>query len=350
VKPDPRILLVKLGAVGDLAHTLPALHSLRRSFPGAYIAWIAEAKSIDLIAEHSELDEVILFDRKRFSYLGRRPWFWGKLIIESIRFARQLRQRKFDIAIDCQTLFKSGLITFLSGAPLRIGFDRWRELNRLFTNKRIPADGSNIHATNQYLALVESAGAEKQCDWVAPSFNDEIRKRIDSWIGQNVGEGSLLIGINPGASWPTKLWPPDSFAEAGRILARQTGVRLVIVWGPGEERVAGQIAEEIGEAALLAPPTTLRELAYLLSRCDLLISSDTGPAHIAVAVKTPVVAVYGPSNPIRNGPFDERSIVVRADIDCLDCWKHKCNTVPLRCMDSVTAEMVAEAAQIILKR
>ena len=337
-----KILIVKLGAVGDVVHSLPALHSLRKSFPDAFIAWAVERKSMDVITGNPDLDEVIIFERKELQKI-----FKADGVLAAYRFfgefATKLKGYNFDLVIDFQTLFKSGIITFATGAEKRIGFDKWRELNRLFTNFRIKA--KSRHTVDKYLELVEAAGGKPDATPVKIVYSDEDASYIDVFLSENELNKRPWVAINPGASWISKLWPIEKFAVLCDILI-DSGIPVVIVWGPGEEHLVEGIVEKATSQPHVAPPTSIKQLACLLERSALYVGGDTGPMHMSVTMGTPVVGVFGPSDPERNGPYGGGHRIIQADIDCIKCWKKRCRS--MECMEKVLAESVADAVKEIL--
>lgn len=337
-----KILIVKLGAVGDVVHTLPALHSLRKSFPDAFIAWAVERKSMDVIAGNPDLDEVIIFERKELQKVFKTDG-----LLAAYRyfadFVAKLKEYDFDLAIDFQTLFKSGIITLSSGAKKRLGFDKWRELNRFFTNHRVKA--VSRHTVDKYLELVDAAGGRGDGSPVKIVYSAEDASHIDSFLREKELANRPWVAINPGASWTSKLWPVEKFAALCDILG-DSGIPVVVIWGPGEEPLVKGIVETARLKPYVAPPTTLKQLACLLERSVLYVGGDTGPMHMAVAMGTPVVGIFGPSDPERNGPYGEGHRVLQTDIDCVSCWKKRCSS--MKCMDNILAEKVADAVKEIL--
>lgn len=332
-----KILIVKLGAVGDVVHTLPALHSLRKSFPHAFIAWAVERKSMDVVTGNPDLDEVIIFERKELQKI-----FKGDGLFAAYRFfkefASKLKGYDFDLVIDFQTLLKSGIITFSSGAKKRIGFDKWRELNRTFTNERVKA--VSRHTVDKYLELVDAAGARPDKSPIKIAYSSEDASYVEGFLNEKKLADKSWVAINPGASWTSKLWPVERFADLCDIL-EDSGIPVVVVWGPGEERLVDGIVGATRSRPKVAPSTSIKQLACLLERSSLYIGGDTGPMHMAVAMGTPVVGIFGPSDPERNGPYGEGHIVLQADIDCIKCWKKRCSS--MECMNNVSAQDVADA-------
>ncbi len=330
--------MVKLGAVGDVVHTLPSLRSLRKAFPEAFIAWIVEEKSKDVIIGNPDLDEVIVFERKKIQRGFKSLKGIGSSIRDISDVLKRLRGYSFDIAIDFQTLFKSGLITYLSGAPKRIGFDKWREFNRLFTNKRVKS--VKEHVVDKYLELVEATGVSIDPSPVKIEYSAEDAFYIKGFIDR---EGLILkrwVALNPGASWPSKLWGGDRYAFVCDKLA-DAGIPVVIIWGPGEEGLVAGILERVKVRPIVAPKTSIKQLACLLESAGLYVGGDTGPLHMAVAMGTQVVGIYGPSDPERNGPYGEGHRVLQADIECASCWKRVCSS--MECMERVSVDDVAKA-------
>ena len=332
-----KILIVKLGAVGDVVHTLPALHSLRKNFPHAFIAWAVERKSMDVITGNPDLDEVIIFERKELQKI-----FKADGVIAAYRFfeefAGKLKEYKFDLVIDFQTLFKSGIITLSSGAKKRIGFDKWRELNRLFTNQRVKA--VSRHTVDKYLELVDAAGGKVDSTPVKIACSSEDASYVDGFLNEKALADKPWVAINPGASWTSKLWPVKKFAALCDIL-EDSGIPVVVIWGPGEEPLVDGIVEAASSKPHVAPSTSIKQLACLLERSSLYVGGDTGPMHMAVAMGTTVVGIFGPSDPDRNGPYGEGHIILQADIDCIKCWKKSCSSMD--CMNNVSVEDVADA-------
>lgn len=339
-----KILIVKLGAVGDVVHTLPALHSLKKSFPNAFIAWVVEKKAIEVIRDNPYIDEIIIFERKELQKTYKEEGIIAALNFLS-SFGKKLKNYHFDIAIDFQTLFKSGIITRLSGAPERIGFDKWRELNKLFTNKRIKSNKG--HTVDKYLDLVELAGGKADSTPVKIYYSKEEGDYVDGFLKEEGLHGKKWVAINPGASWTSKLWGGERYAKLCDLLS-ESQVPHVLVWGPGEEKIVEEICQMAGNKPLVAPPTTITQLACMLERSSLYVGGDTGPMHMAVAMGTAVVGIFGPSDPERNGPYGEGHKVLQADIDCIKCWKRSCPKA-LECMESVSPQSVLEGIKEILK-
>ncbi|MEO8216374.1 MAG: lipopolysaccharide heptosyltransferase I [Acidobacteriota bacterium] len=291
------ILVLRLSAFGDILHTLPAVASLRASFPpSTRLGWVVERPFRDLVELVAPVDNLFVASTKRWRKAGGRGAAWSE--ISQLR--RQLRRfSRGEVAIDFQGLVKSSILASASGAADRFGFDARsvrEKLSLLFTNRRVAVDRA-AHVVDWNLQLAAAAGGS-----APPPALDFSRFEIDPG-GQlaPVLEAPVIV-INPGAGHPSKRWPPARFAEVARA-SRTFGLEPLVIWGPGEEELAGEIVRESG--AILAPETSLRQLAFILKRARLVVAADTGPLHLAAALGTPVIGLFGPTDPRRNGPYGQ---------------------------------------------
>jgi lipopolysaccharide heptosyltransferase I len=296
----PRILIVKLTAIGDVIHAMPVASALRRRFPGAYIAWLAEGRAGDLLAGHSAID-------RRF--VAPRKWMKSPAAVWNLR--RQLRGQQFDLTIDLQGLTKSAFAAWLSGAPRRIGFAgaMGREASRLLNNERIAVHSA--HVVDRYLELLAPLGIERpEVDFAVPG-DPRAATSVERWL-LRLNLGGPFAVVNPGAGWPSKRWPAQRFAEVAAHLGARQGMSSVVVWAGAEEYAwAEQIVAASRGAAHLAPATSLQELADLARRAALFVGADTGPLHLAAAVGTPCVGLFGPMPAERNGPYGAAHIALQ---------------------------------------
>ena len=339
-----RILIVKLGAVGDVVHTLLAYEALRAAYPDARIGWVVEDKSVDVLIDYPGIE--------RFVFRRRKTGGGVRALGEYVRVARELRRFAPDVAIDFQALFKSGALARLSGAKRRIGFDKWREGNFLFTNERAQAGGDQRHAVEKNFALLtllekDGVAIPDAASIRTPlrfALGDAQRQVADRFFAENARTGVPVVAVNPGASWPTKRWPTARYGTVCGQLA-ETGALPVVIWGPGEREMADEVIAGSGGSAVPAPKTSIRELAAFLARCDLYLGGDTGPMHIAAAVGTPVVALFAPSDPARVHPWGVPYRIV-TDPDCHHCWDRK--TCAKNCINKIETDAVVDAARNLL--
>ncbi|HUE71647.1 MAG TPA: glycosyltransferase family 9 protein [Pirellulaceae bacterium] len=298
---SPRILITRLSAIGDCILTMPLAVALRDAFPQSFIAWAVEGVAGTVVERHAAVDLAIRLPR-RFS---RSP---GALL----RLSQRLRSLRFDLAIDPQSLTKSSLVAWLSGTKRRIGFSRpvGREIAPWLNTQLV--DCRTRHVVDRYLELLHPLG--KSAGPVRFDFprDEPLEAQIRTAL-QSSGLHRPFAVLNPGAGWESKRWPAERYAEVARQLHIRWHVATLAVWaGPQERAWADQIAGLAGGAALVAPSTTLLELAAVLRQAALFVGSDTGPLHMAAAVGTPCVGIYGPTRPEDCGPYGPGHQTVQA--------------------------------------
>jgi lipopolysaccharide heptosyltransferase I len=309
---DPRrILLIKPSAIGDVVHTLPILKLVRKRWPAAHIAWLVTPGCAGLLEGHPDLSEVILFDRRRFG----RGWRDPKSLLGLAGFSVDLRRAGFDLVVDLQGLFRSGWFTWLTQAPQRVGFASAREFAPLFYTHRVDVGDGDQHAIDRYLKLARAIGCEGPVQFEF-ALRDEDRAAARKWVGHDRPYAVLL----PGTNWETKRWPVEKFAMLVEPLKQRFGLETVVAGG--RDDVA--LGEQIG-GVNLAGKTSIQELVALLQGAALVIGNDSGPAHIAAAMERPLVMLFGPTNPLRTGPYGRMESVLRIDIPCSPCYSRKCS-------------------------
>jgi lipopolysaccharide heptosyltransferase I len=285
--------------------------ALRRALPGAHLTWVVEAREYAILRDHPDLDAVVPVDTRLWRRLVWRPSGAREVLSKVGRLRERIRRASFDVAIDLQGLLKSGLLTAYTGAPVRIGFsagrcrERW---NALFTNRHVTPPLSARHVVEQYLALLAPLGIDPgPVEFHVPLPAAAERRMEELLVKEGVKPADRLVAINPGAGRPNKRWPVARFSALAERLASEAGARLLLLWGPDEAFMARDIALALpGHSALLAPPTDLGELTALLKRCRLMIANDTGPLHLAAALGTPALGLFGPTSAERNGPYGPR--------------------------------------------
>jgi len=342
------ILIVKLSAIGDVVHTLPSLTALRRMYPQAHITWVIEEAAADLICAHPYLDRVLVSHRKKWAGKLRHGREIRTTLSEIKSFVRCLRDRSYDLVIDFHGLFKSALITLLSGGTRRLGYDSMQELSGLFVNEKIFEDMEK-HAVDRYLDFPRYLGAEIDTPEFLIAMNDDNKARVHALLrSSGIAPDESFVAMNPVAFWDTKLWYDEKFARLCDRITEELGIKVVLTGGSAAG-VIGHIQSEMRHEAInLGGRTTLRDLAYLYSRASLLITTDSGPMHIASAVGTPVVALFGPTDPVRTGPYGTGHVVVRKACDCSPCFLKKCDS--MQCMREITVTEVFAAVTSLLRR
>jgi lipopolysaccharide heptosyltransferase I len=338
-EPAPRVLLVRLSALGDCLHALPVAVELRRQLPRAHIGWAIEEPGHQLLRDHPAIDRFHIYPR-------RSPP--RRFVRELLALRRELRRERYDVALDVQGLTKSGLVAWLSGARRRVSLapPHRRELNRLFVNEVVAAPETSRHVVDRNLALLRAVGASvagrARFDLPAPEPSPALASFLESMRAR----GPWAV-VNPGASWTTKIWPPRALALVARGLHDHHGLGVAVSWGSEPERaLAREVVEVAGRRGVVeAPPTSLRDLAALLSGAVLFVGGDTGPMHLAVALGVPTVSVFGPTSPERNGPYGESDLAVIAeiDLDCRPCWRRSCARGDHACLARLDAGRVLQA-------
>lgn len=327
-RPHHRFLLVRLSSLGDVVHALPAASALRDAFPDARIDWVIDVHWQRLLEGNPDLSEVIVYDRKQAGSLS-----------SSIR---KLREARYTCAIDFQGLYKSALLALASGAPRRVGFQssyaREGRVAILYTDRVNPR---GPHKVDHNCTLVERAGVQLG----PPRFPLTIRPEDDDLVTRELNNRSItdFYVLNPGGGWLSKCWPAERYGELHRKLAERHGWRGVVTVGPGEENLARDLIRAAGNTPPLAIPLALGPLMVLLRRSKLMVSADTGPLHLASALGTPVVGLFGPTDPARNGPFSPSDISVRNPRHSITTYARGASYSPA--MLSITVDQVVEAVE-----
>jgi len=304
-----RLLVIRLSSIGDIVHTLPAVAALSQANPEAEIHWAVESRYAVLLEGNPFVHRTLLFDT-----LGwRRRWGSVATVREATQKVRDLRQKKYDVAIDFQGLVKTGFLARLSGAGERLGLaERWlREpLAAVWYTDRVAAPG-RVHAIEESLALVERLGVRRleRRQWQFPLPRTTGDDRAVEERLQSLGVRDFMI-INPGGGWTSKRWAPENYAGLIRRLEPELPWHFLLTGSPAEEPLMQDIIRRTGSPRVVYFPANLVELIALERRAKLFIGGDTGPLHLAAAVGTPIVAIYGPTDPARNGPFSPEDIAL----------------------------------------
>lgn len=334
----PRILISRLSAIGDVLHSLPVACALRRHFPTAHIGWIVEGRTGDLLVDHPAIDAL---------YRVKRGWLKSPRAVWELR--RQLKAARYEISIDVQGLTKSAVAARLSGAGRRIGFRGvdGRELSPWLNNELVEPRG--VHVIDRNLELLRPLGIERPTVEFRLANSAATDAAVCYWLrGLHLPCGEFAV-LNPGAGWPSKLWPVERFAAVAKHLGQVCGVRSLVVWaGPAERALANAIISGSSGYAQLAPATSLTELAAVLRRAKLMIAADTGPLHLAAAVGTPSVGLFGPMPMERNGPYGSVHIGLQAAR--MTGTSRQRRTADNATMQAIGVEMVVEACEELLAR
>lgn len=345
------ILIVKMSAVGDVVHTLPALNAIRKHYPDARIEWLVEEAASDLVKGHQALDRVLVSERKRW-IRGLSSSSCLNSVSESFRFVKKLRQTNYDLIFDFQGLLKSGVLIGLARGKRKIGYDKGMEhmeQSYRFLNERVPPVSMDNHALLRSMMLLDYLGIPSSEISFGLPVGDRNRDMADKLLARyRVKQRKPLVAIHPVAKWETKLWNNEKFSSLADKLIERYGAEVVFTGNEADGRTIECIVSNMkSKAANLAGETTLKTLAALYEKIDFLVSPDTGPMHVAAALGRPVVALFGPTAPWRTGPVGNGHQVVQTQIDCSPCFKRTCKTVD--CMEKITVEQVLESVEAILE-
>ncbi|MBI4834267.1 MAG: glycosyltransferase family 9 protein [Planctomycetes bacterium] len=351
-----RILIVRLSALGDVINTFPALAVLRRNFPKSFIAWVVEDKAKDILEGHPDIDKVFVFRRRDWKINLTNPAKFLKMTKDVPEFIKELKAEKFDIALDFQGNLKSGIISYLSGAKVKAGFEKpaTREFNHLFSNHKVHLDSLRVNRVAKNLLLLKGLGFDISDYKVNLPVEKNDERYFSEFKKRYMKAGASIVVAHPGVSafGAYKKWQPENYAVLGDRLIKELKCNFIITGGRGEEGLIKLIASKMKEQPIINYETTpLSKFTALLKKTDLFVGSDTGPLHLANLIGVPVIALFGPKDPVLYGPYavgkNNNVTIVRKDLPCSPCPKRKCSNP--KCMTSITVEDVFNAARRILK-
>jgi heptosyltransferase-1 len=336
-----RILIIKPSSLGDIVHSLPFLKSLRDTFPEISIEWVISKSLSEILEGNPLVDRLIMFDKDSW----KQPRRLTKTVREMKNFIKEIRSERYDMIVDLQGLLRSGLMTFLAQSPLKLGFKDAREGSRLFYHRAVSTNGV-LHAVDRYLEMGKSIGV-KTDDIKFPIHIDTAEEeRINGLIG----DLSEYIVIVPSARWDTKKWPAKNFG----MLISKLSTPCVITGSKSEQKTIEQVMHfSTGKGINLCGKTSLKQLISLIAGAKMVISNDSGPMHIGAALGVPVLALFGPTDPLKTGPYgwtenkseqkQKKLKVLRASVPCAPCFRKKCKD--LICMEEIGVEHVLNAVK-----
>lgn len=342
-----KILIIRLSAIGDVVHCLPTLDILRRNFPSALISWAVDELSANLLEGHPYLDQVIVVPAYSLDRRLKKFSTFPQALREVKSLSKRLKEEKFDLVLDLHGLLKSGLVSYFTKAPLRLLHPLGRDFSHLFATHRVPKISSSPHVVENYLDTVRYLGLEVDRVNFPLGIGREEKDFAHRFLqaGQ-IKKDRLLIGLNPGASRFNKQWSPEKFALLGDELIKKYNCQIIIFGSPSDLSLVRGIASQMKNRPILAGgKTTLKELAALLGECALLVSGDTGPLHIAVAVQVPVVALFGPTDYQYSGPYTDKKQIITNHLPCAPCFgKGKCSK-DTACIKNITVKQVLDGVK-----
>jgi len=365
-----RILLIKPSALGDVVHTIPVLVKLRARYPRARIDWLITPENAEIVRCHPALSNVVLFARRDFSKRGRR---W-RAFLSFFDLLKQIRRAKYDLVIDMHGQVRSAFFALITGARVRIGFDRpikrtltvsaehdlknvpthgWRgarEGSWIAYTHRIPIPTLDVHAIDRYLWVGELLGFDDTPPDLTIYLSPETIRNVDRLLSEKgVSASQPLIVLVPGTIWETKHWTIEGFAGVARQFLHD-GYAVALAGTKRDEQRSRQIAAAAPGACDLSGKTTPADLAALIRRAEVTVTNDSGSMHVAASLGKPMVSIFGPTNPVHIGPYERPDSVVRVDLPCSPCNYRRLSQCPYdhACMKQVTSAMVVERVQKIL--
>lgn len=327
-----KALVVRLSSIGDVVHTLPSLAALRAA--GWEVGWVVEPRAAELLEGHPLVTHTVRAHRVKLWHIGATR-----------AVVRQLREQAYDVALDFQGLWKSGLWARLSGAKRVLGYaPPWRRepASAFLIDEQVDMPDDAQHVIDKNLALLRALSIEAVGSrlFTLPQ-SAERGQRIEALCAEmRLGAFAML---NPGGGWESKLWPADRYGALARLLKEQ-GLTPLVSYGPGEESLAERVVAASGGVAQRCPPTSLLDYVELARRARVVVAADTGPLQLACAVGAPTVALFGPTDPARNGPFSKDDIVVRRAPLCAPCHRRRCR-IHADVMRAIHPDEVARAVE-----
>jgi lipopolysaccharide heptosyltransferase I len=327
--------------LGDIVHAIPVAAALRRAFPSARIDWLVSAKHQDILSLVSIVDRrIVVYDRQATAEAGRAS---GLHLLPAIG---ALRKERYDVAFDLQGLIKSATIARMSGAGRVVGFSKkyLREpfASWFYTAAHDPG-GDGIYAQRETRHVVEINLGLLQTVGVPPGAPEFPLDAVKSEVAEKMREatGGPYALLNPGAAWPNKRWPPERLARLAAALRERHRLMSVVLWGPGERELAQAVVAASPGSAVMTPGTTIADVVALSRGASVIVSGDTGPTHIAAAVGTPIVGIYGPTRPERNGPWLPEDVTVSRASICECHHLRKCRRDRMCLLDIEVDEVLA---------
>ncbi|MFM8932605.1 MAG: glycosyltransferase family 9 protein [Gemmataceae bacterium] len=336
---NPKILIIKPSALGDICHALPVLGFLRRRFPGGHLAWLVNRSFAPLLSGQNGLDEVILFDR------GAAAKGWRAGLQAWRAMSASVRAKRWDLVLDLQGLARSGLMTWITWARERWGLSDSREGSRLAYTRRILVPGGETHAVERYWLFARALGAPEKPEMSRLVLPEEAVVKAEALME---GLPRPWFVVAPGARWVTKRWPPEAFAQVVNALVRRHGGSAFLVGAPDEVELGDRLwaGLEVPNRNLTGK-TSLLEMAGILSRGDLVLANDSGPLHVAVALERPVVAPFFCTKPSLTGPYGHSEGTLWTPRFCRGSLVRQCPT-SMECFAELSWDTVLETANRVL--
>lgn len=335
------ILVVKLSAIGDVIHALPVSYAIKETYPEAHLTWVVEPPTYDLLTMNPYIDEIIVFEKKKFKSVSGFLANYGPL-------KRKIQQRKYDVVLDLQGLFKSAAIARLGQAPVKLGMCNMRELSDKIS-KPVIGPHANGHIVERYLDVARAIGCRVDrtvFPLEVPAREQDLARQLFRQAGADMSNPYVVFAI--GANWPNKRWPEEYFAELSDWLYEKQLIPVIVGGGVVDEQRAAAICARTEIPPInLVGRTNFKQLTGILQHAQLVVGGDTGPVHLSSGVGTPTIMLMGPTDANRNGPYGQLDNAIETDYSCRYCWQRAC---PKKrdCLASIRVQQVKEKAVKIL--
>ncbi len=350
-----RVLIIKPSSLGDVVHTLPVAHAIKRHYPSCYLGWVVQDPLRAVIDNDPSIDEVIPISIPSTSdpNAGKGAFLKAfKATLTTIwELRREFRSNPYDVVLDLHASFRSGLLSLANPDGLRVGFADAKELNTWFQHKTITPDPARPHAVDRNTMFADFLSCPTQPQDYRIVTSPEARAKVEAFLKVvGVLEQDRIVYANPAARWASKFWTVEAWAELADQLIAREGVQVVFGGSAQDLPYINEIAVRMNKRGLTgAGILTLAEAIALIQRADVYVGVDSGPMHIAAFAGTPVVALFGPTEPEKVGPHGEgHCIITREDLDCLGCRKRQCSD--RQCLEDLTPKSVFEAVMKLLER
>lgn len=339
------ILIIKPSAAGDIVTALPVLPALREKYgKNVRISWMVASHLKSLLAGHPLIDDLVEFDRKRYGKLLWNPRVFG----EVMNFLWQLNRAKYDLVIDLQGLIRTAFFSWTTAAGVRVGPAEKREFGWLFYTDRCPERPKDTHIVDRIATVSEVLGLDmREPKFVLP-IRDADRRAVSDMLAPSLADQPMYVAMAPGGTWSSKRWPIDRMVQLAKRVRSELHRPVVILGGRDEQQMGRFMVESLGDRHVidLTGRTTMPQLLAAIDGAAALVTNDSGPMHMAVALGRPVTAIIGPTNPHRTGPWRQLASVVQTTLECAACNKRRCpnagpNGEP-RCMANISVESVFE--------
>jgi heptosyltransferase-1 len=345
---DKRILIVKPSSLGDVVHTLPLVHALKRNHPPCFIGWIVQKGFQGILQSDPAIDEIVPISIPSTSDPHAARGTFIRATSATFATLRRLRSqfkvRPYDLVLDLHASFRSGLLSLTNPGGLRIGFRDAKELNTLFQDHLVGNSPDNRHAVDKNVAFAEYLGCSTLPEDYRIVVDLNARNRVREFLQDSgVPESGRVVYANPAARWETKYWTVEAWAELADLLIERTGAAVVFPGSPDDASHIRTIAERMKQRPIIAAgKLNLAEAVALIEAADVYVGVDSGPMHIAAFAGTPVVALFGPTDPAKVGPYGEgHRVIRRTELDCLACRKRSCSN--RKCLEGISAQAVFDA-------